>query len=408
MEKKTNYKLLCWRIIELLLLFALLVEYGTIRPNLLLVNKGYSKGVDLSHYQGEVDMETLAGQDIDFVYVKATDGLAFVDDHYQKNCRNAENAGLLAGAYHFFTLDGDGKAQAEHFISTIGNQNGRMVPAVDVEYYGDKKKNPPDSQLVTESLQECLDCIEAEYGHKPVIYTTVPFYQKYIRGKFKQYPLWIRNVYFPATWSVGGGWSFWQYDDKSTLKGFQGDTDYIDLDVFRGSRKELEKKMVIQREFAYTFEASDKDILDMAGMTQYGFRNLYSEDTAEKHSLYIGQVIARFGEPEHHTPDNEDLFSQIVSARDKAGKEWYLEVYYGPSGPAITGFSETEGDLEEEYQTVIDELAEYIMAARPADFAWESMYGDTSVGIKMGVKEGEPYYETVFPEELEKAFEELQ
>lgn len=400
MKKKPNYIRICFRIAEVLLLIALLVQHGTIRPNKLLVSGQYSRGVDISHYQEEVDMDALASQNIDFVYCKATDGTRYVDERYEDNCRNAEQAGLLCGAYHFFSLDDDGMTQALHFIRTIGNQNGRLVPAVDVEYYGDKRKNPSDEEKVRTSLQQYLDTLEKEYQRKPVIYTTLPFYQKYIRGNFDGYPLWICNVYFPATLSVGKDWKFWQYDDKTVMKVYQGEEGYIDMGVFHGNRDALEKEMVMKREYHYQFEASDKDTM---GWQQYGFLNLYSEDTADKHSLYIGQVIARFGKPAYWTHDYEDLFSQTVVARDKTGKEWYLEAYYGPSGPAITGFSEEEGDLDEEYQAVIEELAWYIMDAKPADFEWQSSYGDVSVKLKMGVKDGKPYYETILSEELEKA-----
>lgn len=224
----------------------LLIYRGTIRPNRLLVSKKYSKGVDLSHYQGDVNMEALAKQEIDFIYVKATEGSDFVDDHYANNNKNAMDAGLLTGAYHFFSFDSEGVTQAEHFIKTIGNQKGKLIPAVDVEYYGNKRKNPPDVQDVQTSLQKCLDTLEEEYRHKPVIYTTIPFYNKYIRGNFEEYPLWIRNVYFPANIFPGKHWTFWQYDDKTTWDAYQGGDRYIDVNVFHGNRLKLEQDMVVQ------------------------------------------------------------------------------------------------------------------------------------------------------------------
>ena len=398
-----NYKVIAFRAAELILIIILLIQYGTIRPNKIFVSKSSCRGVDISHYQGDVDMDKLADQGIDFLYIKATEGVDYIDEYYETNAKNAKKAGLLSGAYHFFIFDSDGISQAEHFIDVIGRQNGRLVPTVDIEYYGDKRKNKPDVDKVRQSLQECLDVLENEYGQKPVIYTTMPFYYRYIKGKFNEYPLWIRNVYFPAGISVGGKWTFWQYDDISKLDGYKGETKYIDMDVFHGSKEEMEKSMVLKSEYAYTFKACGEDKL--YGGEQYGFLNLYSDGTGDKHSLYIGQVIALFGEPEHQTEDNEDLFSKAVSATDKDGNVLYLEVYYGPSGPAITGYANKDNNCgEEEYQKAIDELAGYIMDAEPADFEWKSVYGDTGVTLKMGVKDGEPYYITEFPDELMKEF----
>lgn len=394
---KITRKAIVIKVVEIIFIIILLLQYWTIHPNRIFSFGKYCQGVDLSHYQGDVDMDRLADQGIDFLYIKATEGVSYTDQYYETNATHAEKAGLLSGAYHFFVFDCDGASQAEHFIDVIGRQNGRLTPAVDIEYYGDKRKDKLDVDQVRRFLQECLDVLEGQYGRKPVIYTTLPFYYRYIRGKFEEYPLWIRNVYFPADISVGRKWAFWQYDGTGELDGYRGETKYIDRNVFHGSKKELEEKMVLKREYTYTFQACDDD---RSGGKQGGFRNLYSEDTAEKHSLFIGQVIARFGEPEHQTEDNEDLFSQMVSATDKSGKVFYLEVYYGPSGPAITGFvdeedHQTEGDV----QKAIDELAEYIMDAEPADFEWESEYGDLSVTIRIGVKDGKPYYETELPEE---------
>lgn len=402
-----NYRVIAFRLAELIIIIFLLFQYTKIRPNKFFKSASYCQGVDISHYQGDVDMDRLKKQDIDFLYIKATEGVDYVDECYKTNAKNAKKAGLLSGAYHFFIFDSDGKEQAKHFIDVIGRQNGRLVPTVDVEYYGDKRKNKPDVGKVRKSLRECLDVLEDEYGQKPVIYTTLPFYYRYINGNFDSYPLWIRdvsfNVYFPAGMSMGGKWTFFQYAHKSKLSGYKGDTEYIDRNAFHGNKKELEEKMVLKREYSYTFKACSNDKLYKG--EQYGFRNLYSDGTGDKHSLYIGQVISLFGEPKHHSDDNEDLFSQAVAATDKDGNVFYLEAYYGPSGPAITGFADKDnGYGEEEYQKAIDELAEYIMDAEPADFEWESVYGDTGVSLKMGVKDGEPYYRTEFPEELMKEF----
>lgn len=244
--QKSRKKILFTGIILIILFILLLLIYqGILRPNRILIPGKYSKGVDLSHYQGDVDMDALAKQDIDFIYIKATEGSTFVDDYYANNNRNAIESGLLTGAYHFFSFDSDGRTQAEHFIRTIGDQKGRLIPAVDVEYYGDKRKNPPNVQDVRSSLEKCLNTLEEEYQHKPVIYTTLPFYTKYIQGNFEEYPLWIRNVYFPANIFPGKQWTFWQYDDKTVWDAYRGGDRYIDVDVFHGNREMLEQTMVI-------------------------------------------------------------------------------------------------------------------------------------------------------------------
>lgn len=144
----------------------------------------------------------------------------------------------------------------------------------------------------------------------------------------------------------------------------------------------------------YTFKPCSPDLLPQRRAL---ICNLYDDKLAEYHSLFIGQVLSRFGEPDYTTEDNEDLFSKAVSAEDKDGNVIYLEVYYGQSGPAIGG---DVFDRREESRKAADALAEYIMAAEPKDFESKSVCGDFGVTLRMGVENGKPYYITDFPEDI--------
>ena len=75
-------------------------------------------------------------------------------------------------------------------------------------------------------------------------YSTRVFYQDYIRGKFTEYPLWIRNVHWSPQIDMRDLWTFWQYTDRAVMNGYQGEEKYIDRNVFAGSRKELEEYLV--------------------------------------------------------------------------------------------------------------------------------------------------------------------
>ena len=47
---------------------------------------GYEvQGVDVSHYQGDIDWEILAGEDIDFAFIKATEGSGHTDSKFAEN-----------------------------------------------------------------------------------------------------------------------------------------------------------------------------------------------------------------------------------------------------------------------------------------------------------------------------------
>ncbi len=190
-------------------------------------------GVDLSEYQADVDMEKLSEQNIQFIYMKATEGSSFTDSRFEENWKSAEEAGIPAGAYHFFSFDSSGEQQAKNYIETVGSLAGRLIPAVDVEFYADKRENPPAPEDVAVQLQAFLDALEEEYHVKPMIYCPREIYEKYIADCFDSYPRWIRSVYCPASFEAGDDWVLWQYCDTGELEGYSGGERYIDLDVLK-------------------------------------------------------------------------------------------------------------------------------------------------------------------------------
>ena len=194
--------------------------------------KNSTIGVDVSSYQADIDMDKLKEQDIRFIYIKATEGSKAQYDRFAENWDKAEKAGLLSGAYHFFSYDSEGKTQAENFIKTVGTDlNGRLLPVVDVEYYGDKEQNPPVKEDVIRELKIYLETIEQAYGVKPMIYTRSDIYDKYLKGEFDEYKKWISSLYTPLSWNYKGDWYIWQYLNRGELDGYTGGEAYIDLNV---------------------------------------------------------------------------------------------------------------------------------------------------------------------------------
>lgn len=203
-------------------------------------------GVDVSHYQGTIDWQTLSQQGLDFAVIKATEGSTHIDDRFDENWQAAEQTHLYLGAYHFFSFDSEGDRQAASYIETVGSLDGKLAPVVDVEYYGTKKSNPPERAEVIKKLKDLLDTLEQHYQIKPIIYTTFTVYNDYIKGEFEGYPLWVRSIYCPPAVLFGNKWSFWQYMDTAMLEGYVGDQKYIDVNVFNGTREDLEE-LVIQK-----------------------------------------------------------------------------------------------------------------------------------------------------------------
>ncbi len=197
------------------------------------------RGVDVSSYQGEIDWGTLAAENISFAFIKATEGSSFVDQNFAYNYSCARKTELAVGAYHFFSFDSSGTTQAENFINTVEPFDGMLPPVIDLEFYGDKEKNPPARADVETELGVMLTKLEEHYGMKPIIYATEISYDMYLSGGYDEYDIWIRDVITKPTMSDGRKWTFWQYTNRERLGGYNGEERFIDMNVFYGSQDEF-------------------------------------------------------------------------------------------------------------------------------------------------------------------------
>ncbi len=196
------------------------------------------RGVDISHYQRDFPFNKIDQEQIQFVFIKATEGLSFKDPYFERNWQEASDNMILKGAYHFFHPTMDGKLQAEHFIKTVGYEKQVLRPVVDVEIYS---KNI-EKQLINE-LDKFIATIESFYGVTPIIYTNGSIYQKVIQANYDNYIIWIAHYTDndKPSYIANDAWSFWQYTDTGKLDGYDGP---LDLNLFNGTIEDLEKLVI--------------------------------------------------------------------------------------------------------------------------------------------------------------------
>ena len=59
-------------------------------------------GIDVSMWQGEIDLEKAKKEGVEFVIIKATES-KFIDPMFERNYNAAKKAGLKVGAYMYLT-----------------------------------------------------------------------------------------------------------------------------------------------------------------------------------------------------------------------------------------------------------------------------------------------------------------
>lgn len=199
------------------------------------------RGIDVSSHQGLIDWGVLSHQNIDFVFIKATEGSTFKDKMFDYNWKNASKTNLKVGAYHFFSFESSGITQAENFIRTVPVQRGMLPPVIDFEFYGDVEKNPLTKEKTQEILNDIISALELHYGQTPIIYATPKAYNSYLKDEYNDYPIWIRDIIRKPDWLGNDNWTFWQYSNREVLKGYKGKEKYIDMNVFNGTEIDFQK-----------------------------------------------------------------------------------------------------------------------------------------------------------------------
>ena len=192
-------------------------------------------GIDISNHQGDIDWPALAGGNVAFVYIKATEGGDFRDKRFQLNWEGAKKAGITRGAYHFFTQCRSGAEQAKNFIGVVPRELGALPPVIDAEHMGPCRTGQQVSNVLRE-ITTLLDALDAHYGRRPVIYTGSDFDAMFLQCELAGERFWLRSLYWPPSFRTDQ-WVIWQFHDAGTRVGIKGP---VDLNVFRGSRRQFE------------------------------------------------------------------------------------------------------------------------------------------------------------------------
>ncbi|MGI6223187.1 MAG: glycoside hydrolase family 25 protein [Prevotella sp.] len=189
-------------------------------------NDNLVHGIDVSRYQGKIDWQTVATDNVvSFVYIKATEGSGHIDSRFSENFKGAREAGLRVGAYHFLSRKSSMRDQFENFRSHVPISKIDLLPMVDIEDSGVKGWS---AKQIQDSLQVFCDLVKDYYGKLPIIYTYSHFYNTYLYEHFHNYYLFIANYDHYPDIKGAGQHNIWQKSERGRVKGIDG---YVDLDV---------------------------------------------------------------------------------------------------------------------------------------------------------------------------------
>ena len=192
-------------------------------------------GIDLSRFQTSVDWTTARANGVNFAFIKATEGGDRVDDYFAEHWRGTRAAGVPRAAYHFYYFCRPASEQAAWFIRNVPRERSALPPVLDMEWNPQSPtcKLRPPAETVRSEMLTFLRIVEKHYGKKPIIYTSVDFFDDNDLSTFTGYPYWLRSVAGHPRQKYGSHpFAFWQYTGTGVIPGMKGNAD---INVFNGS-----------------------------------------------------------------------------------------------------------------------------------------------------------------------------
>ena len=128
-------------------------------------------GIDVSHWQGDLDWQRIWNEGFRFSGIKATEGpypngQKYTDPSYTRNAKGAKARGFVRFPYHFL-VNAPVRRQVEHFLRVAGGgwQYGKC-PMIDFEAYPNYPSLSPKKEHLFAFIRE----LRSRIGREPVIF----------------------------------------------------------------------------------------------------------------------------------------------------------------------------------------------------------------------------------------------
>ena len=116
-------------------------------------------GIDVSHWQGDIDWRQVRRAGARFAFIKATEGGLHLDRKFRENWEGARRAGIPRGAYHFVFWCRDAAEQAGLVHRETCRASATPLPPVlDVEWNNHSRQNAPAVCRVTRRSRRSASC----------------------------------------------------------------------------------------------------------------------------------------------------------------------------------------------------------------------------------------------------------
>lgn len=193
-------------------------------------------GIDVSHWQGDIDWELVATSDVEFVMIRAgrghisSDRPMIEDTRFREYIEGALAVGLEVGVYFYSYARSVAQAreEAEFLVEIIDGLELTYPVVFDIE---DPIHERMSMELITAMTETFIEVL-IENGYFPMIYSYMFFLNTKIEPQvLDTYAVWLAQ--WTAAPTYARDFYIWQFTDKGRIPGINGDVDlnisYIDF-----------------------------------------------------------------------------------------------------------------------------------------------------------------------------------
>ena len=186
-------------------------------------------GIDVSTWNGNIDWNKVKNSGVSYVIIRtgfrgSTQGALVEDNRFRQNIQGATNAGLKVGVYFFSQAVNEVEAveEASMVLSQIKGYPITYPVFIDVEPSGGRGDALSSGERTKVINAFCQTIQNA--GYKAGIYANKTWLaQKMNISALSGYKIWLAQYNSTVTYS--GRYDMWQYSDKGTVAGINGQVD---------------------------------------------------------------------------------------------------------------------------------------------------------------------------------------
>lgn len=190
----------------------------------------YERGIDVSHYQGEIDWQQVRDAGFTFAIIRVggrgygEEGKLYEDLSAQQNYEGAKAAGMKVGAYFFSQAitEIEAREEARYALSLIEGWELDLPLVYDWEHISEEARTGTmeESDKIRFTKAFCQTVEKA--GVQPMVYVAPWASTEYMLA-VEQYPVWL--VLYSDQMTFQYHFDYWQYSCTGSVPGIEGDVD---------------------------------------------------------------------------------------------------------------------------------------------------------------------------------------